>query len=115
MTLEELEELKDFNELDILYKIIDKLGNAKKFTERTVKGNKTAGIEVRKIMQELRLLSEIMRDKIQLRRYDLEEGADSKLFKEIEKEKNRLIKEKMRLEKLEINRRKRMEEKRQNR
>ena len=59
--------------------------------------------------------SEIMRDKIQLRRYDLEEGPDSKLFKEIEREKERLVKEKLRLEKLEINRRKKMEEKRQNR
>lgn len=115
MTLEELEELKDFNELDILYKINDKIVSAKKFAERTVKGNKTAGIEVRKIMQNIRLLSEIMRDKIQLRRYDLEEGPDSKLFKEIEKEKKRLEKEKIRLETLEINRRKRMEEKRQNR
>lgn len=115
MTLEELEELKEFNELDILYKIIDKTEYAKKFAERTIKGNKTAGIEVRKTMQDIRTLSEIMRDKIQLRRYGLEEAENSKLYKEIILEKNRLEKEKKRLEKLEVDRKKRMEDKRNNR
>jgi hypothetical protein len=114
MKLPELEELKDFNEFDILYKIIDKAESIKKTTEKTLKGNKTAGIEVRRVMQEIRTLSEIMRDKILFRRNGMDEDYSSKLFKEIKKAEIKLEKEKIRLERLEDNRRKRMEIKRQN-
>lgn len=115
MDLAELEELKDFNELDVLFKIIEKAESLKDITEKTIRGNKSAGVETRKFIQELRMLSEIMRDKIQHRRYNKDEGEDSRLFKEIEKEKKRIIEEEKRIQILEEKRKQKMDEKRQNR
>lgn len=101
MELKELNELKNFNELDLLYKLIEKAEGAKKRTEQILRGNKSAGVDVRKTMQDIRMLSEIIRDKIQ--RGKLKRGAleDSKLYKAIEAEKKRLLREEDRIKKLE--------------
>jgi len=101
MTLQELEELKECNELDMLYKIEDKVNSIKGLTERVLKGVKSNGVEVRKTLQDIRLLSEIMRDEIQNRRFKNKDKEDTKLYQEIDKEKKRLIKEEERLKKLE--------------
>lgn len=115
ITLQELEEMKEYNELDILFKVIERATNIKGITEKTIKGNKTAGVDTRKHIQDLRMLLEIMRDKIQYRKDNLEEDENSKLFKAIEKEKKRIKEEEERFKLLEEKRRKRMEAKRQNR
>lgn len=101
MELNELNELKNCNELDLLYKIIEKAEGIKKRTEQILRGNKSAGVDVRKTMQDIRMLSEIIRDKIQ--RGKLKRGAieDSKLYKAIEAEKKRLLHEEERIKKLE--------------
>ena len=65
MEMNELEELRNFNELDLLYKIIDVAEDSKKRTEKVVKGNETAGVDVRHSMQDIRLLAEIIRESIQ--------------------------------------------------
>ena len=101
MKLKELEELKGFNELDVLYKLIEKAEGIKKRTEKLVKGNKTAGVDVRKSMQEIRLLSEIIRDKVQVRKIKIIDEKNTKLFKAIESEKKRLLREEERIKKLE--------------
>jgi len=100
MTLKELEELKDCNELDMLLKIIQKAESVKKRVENLVVGVKAAGIDVRKVMQDIRLLSEIIRDETQRRKIDFP-IEDSKLFKAIKLEKIRLEKEEIRIKKLE--------------
>lgn len=100
MDLKELEELKDFNELDLLYKLIEKSEKLKKRTEQVLRGNKSAGVDVRKAMQDIRLLSEIIRDLIQSRR-NKKNTKDSKLNKAIKAEKKRLLFEEERIKKLE--------------
>jgi hypothetical protein len=67
MELNELEELRNFNELDLLYKIIEISENCKKRTEQIIKGNKTAGVEIRHSMQDVRLLAELIRESVQIR------------------------------------------------
>lgn len=101
MDLKELEELKDFNELDILYKIIDKAESVKNRVEKLTKGNKSAGVEVRKVMQDIRLLSEILRDETQRRKFTNQPFESSKLFKAIESEKKRLEREEERIKQIE--------------
>lgn len=101
MELKELDELKEFNELDLLYRLIEKAESEKKRTEQILKGNKTAGVNVRKALQDIRLLSEIIRDFIQRRKYKKEPKKDSKLIQAINSEKKRLLREEKRIKKLE--------------
>lgn len=101
MKLKELEELQNCNELDLLYKIIEKSEKIKKRVESIIKGNKSAGIDVRKAMQDIRLISEIIRDEVQRRKFINEPIENSKLFKAIEAEKKRLMREEERIKKLE--------------
>lgn len=101
MTLEELEYLKECNELDMLHIMRNKINSIEGLTERVLKGVKSNGVEVRKTLQDIRLLSEIMRDEIQNRKFKNKEKKDTKLFQIIEQEKKRLIKEDERLKKLE--------------
>jgi hypothetical protein len=101
MKLKELEELRNCNELDMLYKIIDKAEGIKKKTEQVIKGKKAPGVDVRKVLQDIRLLSEIMRDTIQMRKFNANDRQESKLEKAIESEQKRLIREEERIRKLE--------------
>lgn len=101
MELKELEEIENFNELDLLYKIIEKSEGVKKRAEQILKGNKSAGVDVRKAMQDIRILSEIVRDQIQRRKFTNLPKEDSKLFKAIVAEKKRLAREEERIKKLE--------------
>lgn len=101
MDLKELEELNNFNELDLLYKLIEKAEGIKKRTEQVLRGNKSAGVDVRKSMQDIRLLSEIIRDLVQRRKFKKSSKEDSKLEKAISAEKKRLLREEARIKKLE--------------
>lgn len=101
MELKELEELKGFNELDMLYRLIEKAESEKKRTEQILKGNKTAGVNVRKSLQDIRLLSEIIRDFIQRRKYKKIHKKEPKLIQAINSEKKRLLREEKRIKKLE--------------
>jgi len=101
MELKELEELKEFNELDLLYRLIEKAESIKKRTEQILRGNKSAGVEVRKTVQDIRLLSEIMRDLIQKRKFKKTPKKESKLSKAISLEKKRLLREEVRIKKIE--------------
>lgn len=104
MTLQELEELKEFNELDMLYKIIDKAQSIKKRVEKITKGekgNKSAGVDVRKAMQDIRLMSEIIRDEVQRRKFQNEPIESSRLHKAITDEKKRLEREEKRIKQIE--------------
>lgn len=103
MNLEELEELKSLNELDILFKIIEVSEGVKKRTEEVLHGKIQAGTDVRKIMQDVRLLAEILRDKIQIRK-KTNTKKESKLAKAIKTEKARLKKEDERIQFLESSR-----------
>lgn len=104
MNLKELEELKNFNEFDLLNKLIDKAEAAKKRTEKILRGNKSAGVDVRKSMQDIRLLSEIIRDLIQRRKIKNSSSKGSRLSKAIDSEKKRLLREEDRIKKLEAKR-----------
>lgn len=101
MELTELEELKSYNELDLLYRLIEKAEAIKQRTEKLIKGNKTAGVDIRKAMQDIRLISEIIRDQVQLRKFKNTSSEKTKLFKAIEVEKKRLLREEARIKKLE--------------
>ena len=101
MELKELEELKNYNELDLLYKLIDKAESIKKRTEKILKGNKSAGVDVRKTLQDIRLISEIIRDLVQKRKHNKGTFEESKLNKAIVSEKKRLMREEARIKRLE--------------
>ena len=68
MELDDLKSLKDLNELDLLYKLITIADSCRKDTEKVLKGEKEPGIRVRRKLQDIRTLCQIMRDEIQLRK-----------------------------------------------
>jgi len=68
MELDELRKLIDLNELDLLYELTSIIESNKKDVERILRGQKEAGIRVRESMQDVKLLCEIIRDKIQVRK-----------------------------------------------
>lgn len=110
MDLSELEELKDCNELDLLYKIIEVAEGIKRRTELVLHNNHAAGVDVRKKLQDIRLLSLIMRDEIQRRekkRKNQDASKESVIEKAIQSEINRLKKEDERIQKLEEKRKQR--------
>jgi hypothetical protein len=110
MDLSELEELKTYSELDLLYKIIEVAEGAKKRTELVLHNNHAAGVDVRKTLQDVRLLSLIMRDQIQRRdrkRKNKSVSKSSALDKAIKAENTRLKKEDERIRKLEEKRKNR--------
>lgn len=96
MNLEELESLKELNELDLLYKITDIIEDNYGDAEAIIKqrGWKASGVRVRDNMQDVKLISEIIRDKIQIRK-GVKWGDKRKfvLDKAIENEKTRLSKQ----------------------
>jgi len=103
LTLKDLELLKNCNELDILYKIIDIANSTKKRTEEILADNKQAGVDVRKSLQDIKILSDVMRDKIQLRKIKSDKGKN-RLNKAIDNEKDRIKKEDEKIKRLEKNR-----------
>ena len=110
MDLSELEELKNCNELDLLYKIIEFAEGLKKRTELVLHNNHAAGVDVRKKLQDIRLLSLIMRDEIQRRekkRKNQDVSKESAIDKAIQAEIKRLKKEDARIQKLEEKRKRR--------
>jgi len=68
MEINELEELRDYSELDLLYKIIEVAESNKKRAEQFLRGNGTAGVDVRQSMQDIRLLAELIRESIQTKK-----------------------------------------------
>jgi len=68
MELNELKKLRECNELDLLHKIIEVAEKSKKRAEQNLRGNKTAGVDVRHSMQDVRLLAEIIRETVQIRK-----------------------------------------------
>jgi len=102
MELKELEGLKNLNELDLLFKIIDLSESCRKDTERILKGNNTAGVRVRQKMQDLRFLAELIRERVQETKgveKVVNKNKKGVLDKAIEKEKKRLKKDKEALKK----------------
>jgi hypothetical protein len=69
MELNELEELREYSELDLLYKLIEVAKSNTKRTEQFLKGNKTAGVDVRHSMQDVRLIAEFIRESIQVKKF----------------------------------------------
>lgn len=110
MDLNELEELKSYNELDLLYKIIEVAESMKKRTEFVLHNNHAAGVDIRKKLQDIRLLSLIMRDEIQRRekkRKNKPLNKESVIDKAIKAELNRIKKEEEKIKKLEEKRKRR--------
>jgi|LFRM01.1.fsa_nt_gb hypothetical protein len=65
MELRELHRIAELSELDLLYEMIEIIQSNKKDAERILRGEKEAGIRVRNKMQDVKLICEIIRDKIQ--------------------------------------------------
>jgi hypothetical protein len=110
MELQEIEKLKTLNELDLLYKIIEIAEGAKKRTELVLHNNHAAGVDVRKTLQDIRLLSTIMRDQIQRRerkRKNKPSIRESAIDKAIKAEILRLKNEDEKIKKLEEKRKRR--------
>lgn len=100
MELDELNELLELNELDLLYKLIDVAQSNKKDIEKVLRGEKTAGIRVRGKLQDVRILCEIIRDKIQIRKgAEWGEKRAPSLEKEIKKAQKKQIKDRELIEK----------------
>lgn len=101
MNLNELESLRECNEIDLLNKLVTIANGVKRRTEEAVRGTKQAGVDVRKKMQEIKMLTEIIRDDVQVRkglkknRSVLEDfiSAEKKRIKK-EEEKIKRLKEK---------------------
>jgi hypothetical protein len=68
MELEELKELEELTELDLLHKLIAISQGQKKEVEECLKENKEAGTRVRGVMQDIKLIAELIRDKVQERK-----------------------------------------------
>lgn len=68
MELSDLRKFNDYNELDLLYELITISNANKKDAERILRGEKEAGVRMRNSMQDVKLLCEIIRDKIQIRK-----------------------------------------------
>ena len=68
MEIKELEQLRDCSELDLLYKIIEVAESNAKRAEQFLRGNGTAGVDVRHSMQDIRLLAELIRESIQMKK-----------------------------------------------
>lgn len=97
MDLQGLERLKELNEMDLLNEIT-KISQANiEDAEVVVKEKrwKASGVRLRDSMQDIKLITEIIRDKIQIRK-GAEWGTKRKfaLDKAIEEEKKRIEKEK---------------------
>lgn len=67
MTLKELQHLKNANELEVIHKMQDLLRNAEKAAKKVVAGSKMPRVELRKNMNDMRLLCMIMRDMVKMR------------------------------------------------
>lgn len=101
MELEELNELGNLNELDLLYKLLEKATSNKKDLERVLKGEKSAGIRVRDSLQDVKTLCEIIRDKIQIRKGVIwSEKRVSSLDKAIKEAEEKKVKDKILIEKM---------------
>ena len=92
MELEKLKELQNLNELDLLFEIIDYSNECKKDTERAIKGQKASAVRVRQKMQDIKLIADIIREKIQEKRGIIKE--EKALDKAIQHAKNQLEKDK---------------------
>jgi len=68
MEIKELEELRECSELDLLYKLIEVAEGNKKRVEQFLRGNGTAGVDVRHSMQDIRMLAELIRESIQIKK-----------------------------------------------
>lgn len=68
MTLKELEEFKNFNEVDLARKIKEMADLCEKTAQKVVKGNIVAQVTLRKNMNDMRLMCMIMRDMVKIRR-----------------------------------------------
>jgi hypothetical protein len=101
MELQDLERLGTLNELDLLYEIT-KISQANlEDAEAVVKQKrwKASGVRLRDSMQDIKLIAEIIRDKIQIRK-GVDWGPKRKfaLDKAIEEEKERIEKERKTIE-----------------
>jgi hypothetical protein len=94
MTLKELEALRDANELDIIRKMQEVLSGAEKKASKVVSGSKMPRVELRKNMNDIRMLCMIMRDMVKMR----DSGADrnNALELAIEQEQRAIDREKKR-------------------
>jgi predicted metal-dependent TIM-barrel fold hydrolase len=100
MELEELHRLANLNELDLLYKLIEIAQNNRKDTEKILKGEKAAGIRVRDNLQDVKMLCEIIRDKIQIRKgIEWSTKRVSALDRAIKEAENKQIKDRELIEK----------------
>jgi len=64
MELEQLEDLRNSNELDLVYKIIDISEDCRKDAESFVKGKKAPGIRTRQKMNDVKFLATLIREKV---------------------------------------------------
>jgi len=97
LTLDELLELEDDNELDVFFKLVEII-SSKELKQRVVKvvqNNDTAGVDVRRVLQDVKLLSNVIRDKIQVRKgVAWKPNKEDTLTKAIKVEEKRIKKEK---------------------
>lgn len=100
MELEELQSFENLNELDLLYRILEIAESNKKDIKRVLKGENAAGIRVRDSLQDIKLICEIIRDKIQIRK-GIEWGPKriSALKKAIKEAQKKQIQDKTLIEK----------------
>lgn len=105
MELQDLKNLEDLNELDLLYKLIEIADSNKKDVEKVLKGEKAPGIRVRDSLQDVRMLCEMIRDKIQIRKgVDWGEKRTTALDKAIFQATQREKKDKAMIEKRKMER-----------
>ncbi len=93
MSLQELERFRECNELDVVYKMQELMKSAQGNAEKVVKNNKAARVELRKNMNDIRIMCMIMRDMVKMRRVPAEKNRALELA--IEQEKRSIEQEKM--------------------
>lgn len=106
MEINELEQLRIYSELDLIYKIIEIAESNKRRVEQFIKGNNKAGVDVRHSMQDIRLLAELVRESIQTKKRTKQSDIDepislTKLERMIINKKNSLEKEEIYIKRVE--------------
>lgn len=69
--------MEEKNVLDLLIEIQKIAADAETDAEKVIKGNKTAGIRLRKVMQEVKALAQEVRDGVQESKREKEETKNS--------------------------------------
>lgn len=67
LRLEHFQKMKECNELDVVFKLKEMVVHVEECAEKVIRGNKMAGVDLRKYMKDISTLSGIIKDMSKVR------------------------------------------------